>query len=298
MSIINNFPDGAGSGGHIIVDFNGTEYTSRSKLKFGHGVITDDPTNDTTLVEIDDSAEPITLTSWAAGTNAEIAAILKASKDGDIDLYEDAGWRVGDERQVTLSAMAATGVGESHVEQTVTMVLVNKGGKYDSSNRECSFIMQPKNCLLETGYINDTGTNSGGWTSSARRTWCNNVYLNALPSYISSYVMPVANKTSAGNQSTTINTDYDYCALPSSIEVGHRISASPYIDEGTQWSYYTDNTTSRIKKVGDSGNACDWWLRSPWVGGTANFCLVYDNGLAGGSNANVTYALAPFCCIY
>ena len=295
MSIINNFPDGAGSGGHIIVDYNGTEYTSRSKLKFGHGVITDDPTNDTTLVEIDDSV--MSLTSWAAGTDAEIAAMLEASKNGDIDLYEDAGWRVGDERQVALKSMNATGVGESHVAQTVTMVLVNKGGKYDSSDRECSFIMQPKNCLLETGYINDTGTNSGGWTSSERRTWCNNVYLNALPSYISSYVMPVANTTSAGNKSTTINTDYDYCALPSCIEVGQRTTTSPYSNEGTQWSYYTDSA-SRNKKLGDSGNACYWWLRSPRVGYTASFCDVNNSGYGDDTGADYTYGLAPFCCIY
>ena len=249
-----------------------------------------------------EGSSKIKLVSWAAGTNEEIDALLTAAQAGTVDLYEDAGWRVGDERQVALSAMSATGVGESHVAQTVTMVLVNKGGKYTSNGTECSFIMQPKNMLAngterEGGYMNSTNTNVGGWTSCARRTWCNNVYKAALPAYLRSHLLQVANLTSAGNQSTTINTDYDYCALPSAIEVGQRATDSPYSSEGSQWSYYTDDA-SRIKYAGDSGTSgLTWWLRSPYTINSTHVCYVSNTGTASAINTGTAYGLAPFCCI-
>jgi len=247
------------------------------------------------------TASFIPLKSWAAATDSEIDQMLTAAQAGIIDLYNDAGWRVGDERQVSLSAMDATGVGESHVAQTVTMVLVNKGGKTTQDGKECSFIIQPKNFLAngttgEWGYMNSSKTNVGGWTSSERRTWCNNVYKNALPEYLRSHLLQVANKTSAGNQSTTINIDYDYCALPSAIEVGFTNTSYAPAGEGTQWSYYTDNT-SRIKKAGDSGSAARWWLRSPRVSNTTGFCDVTSNGNESNSNASSGNGLCPFGCI-
>ena len=70
---------------------------------------------------------PFNIVTWADGTDAEIVAMVNAADDGMINLADY--WSVGDERQVTLSAMEATGVGESHVEQTVTFVLMNAGGK-------------------------------------------------------------------------------------------------------------------------------------------------------------------------
>ena len=247
------------------------------------------------------TASFIPLKSWASATDDEIDQMLTAAQAGTIDLYNDAGWRVGDERTVSLSAMSATGVGETHVAQTVTMVLVNKGGKYTSNGTECSFIIQPKNMLAngttrEGGYMNSTNTNEGGWTSCARRTWCNNVYKAALPSYLRSHLLQVANKTSAGSQSTTINTDYDYCALPSCIEVGQRTTTSPYSNEGTQWSYYSDNA-SRIKYAGDSGSASGWWLRSPHASSGTDFCFVYYDGSGGNTGGGGAYGLVPFCCI-
>lgn len=51
--------------------------------------------------------------SWADGTDEQIAAMIQAADEGEINLADY--WNVGDERTVQLSAMEATGVGESHV---------------------------------------------------------------------------------------------------------------------------------------------------------------------------------------
>jgi hypothetical protein len=110
---------------------------------------------------------PTRIVTWGGGTDEQIQAMVQAADNGEIDLTDY--WSVGDERQVTLSAMEATGVGESHVEQTVTLVLMNVGGKElanatASGRTTCSFIVGQKGCLAETGYMNSSGGNSGTTT--------------------------------------------------------------------------------------------------------------------------------------
>lgn len=95
----------------------------------------------------------VTIVPWSTGTDEEIAAMVAAMDAGTISI-EDTGWAIGDERTVTLSVMSATGVGENHTEQTVTMVLMDSqhytlteataGG--DTKDH---FVVGMKNCLAE-----------------------------------------------------------------------------------------------------------------------------------------------------
>ena len=237
-----------------------------------------------------------TICSWATGSDAEIAQMVALADAGVINLADY--WHVGDEREVTLSAMAATGVGESHVEQTVTLVLMHAGGKTlntptESGRTTCSFVVGLKDSLKEKGYMNSSNTNTGGWTSSARRTWCNSVFKGALPVNLAPIFKQFENKTSAGNQSTTINTDVDWFALPSEIEIFGSTTYSAS-GEGTQFTWY-ETAANRIKKV--DGSAYTWWERSPYTSNTTFFCFVNSDGSATGSGASYTYGLAPFGCI-
>ena len=106
------------------------------------------------------------IVDFATGTNEQLYKMLQAHYAGTINIHDH--WNVGDTRTVHLNAMAATGVGESHAEQDVEIVLMNAGGMTDISGTECAFVWGMKNCLNETGYMNSTGTNSGGWPATAR----------------------------------------------------------------------------------------------------------------------------------
>ena len=66
---------------------------------------------------------PIEIVPWATGTDAQIAKMIAALDSGKITVA-DTGWQIGDEREVSLAAMEATGVDESHEAQTVTFVLM------------------------------------------------------------------------------------------------------------------------------------------------------------------------------
>lgn len=235
------------------------------------------------------------IVSWANGSDAEVAAMLEAHYAGQIDIHDY--WSVGDERVVNLSAMAATGVGESHAAQSVTLVLSNVGGKYLADGvTECAFQWDQKNCLLETGYMNSSNTNAGGWKNSARRGWCNNVYYNAIPETLRPIFKQHINKSGLGGGSSSgVEDTTDYIALRAEEEIfGSRTYS--VAGEGSQVTYY-QTSANRIKNLGDAGSASAWWERSPRSGSSRNFCFVSYNGTANGSNASDARGLATCGCI-
>ena len=239
---------------------------------------------------------------FATATDAELADMLQAHYDGLIDLHTEEGWEVGAERTVRLGAMSATGVGESHVEQDVTMVLMNKGGKtLSDGTTECAFIVGQKNMLAdngtrEGGYMNSTNTNTGGWKNSARRTWCNSVYYNAIPSGFKALLKEFTNQSGLGGGSSSgVEDTLDYCALPAEVEVFGSQTYS-VAGEGTQFKYY-ETSANRIKKAGDSGSALLWWERSPFSDDSTLFCSVNSDGSANYNGASKTLGLAPFFVI-
>lgn len=240
------------------------------------------------------------IVSWSDGTDKQIAAMVAAADKGLIDLSDY--WAVGDERQVTLSAMSATGVGESHAEQTVTFVLMNASGKTlanttPSGRTECSFIVGMKNGLAEKGYMNSSNTNSGGWESCARRTWCNSIFRDAIPSTLRDIFKQHLNITANGS-STTTATSTDYFALPAEKEIFGAVTYANSTAEASlmQFEYYK-TSANRIKKQGDAGSASTWWERSPKSSLSSDFCTVDSNGGAYYLSASTTRLLSPFGCI-
>lgn len=207
---------------------------------------------------------PLKIVTWADGTDAEIVAMVNAADNGEINLADH--WHVGDERQVTLSAMEATGVGESHVEQTVTFVLMNAGGKTlanatASGRTECNFIVGMKNGLAEKGAMNSTNTAVGGWDACSRRTWCNDVFRNAIPSTLRDIFKQHFNTTGNTTGSTTVIST-DYFALPAEKEVfGRNRKANSTAESSlTQFEYYA-TVANILKRKG--GTVVAWSLRSP-----------------------------------
>lgn len=243
----------------------------------------------------------VKIVTWATGTDAEIADMVAAADAGIINLADY--WAVGQERKVELSAMPATGVGESHVKQTVTMVLMHQGGYTLASGKTCSFVVGQKNGLAsqaggEYGYMNPSDTNSGSWDKCQRRTWCNNVYYNAISVDLRPIFKKFKTVTIEEYSSSTLKTSEDFFALPAEKEVfgGQSYSNATEANALFQLEYYK-TASNRIKKIGDKGSASDWWERSPYAGNNSSFCYVYRNGDADYRNASNARLLAPFGCI-
>ena len=236
--------------------------------------------------------DPATAVSWAGGTDEEIVKMVRLADEGLINLADY--WSVGDERQVTLSRIGATGIEPAFAEQTVTFVLMNAGGKTlanatPSGRSECSFIVGMKNGLAEKRAMDSTSTI---WDSCARRTWCNGLFRNAIPESIRSIFKQHLNVTANG-PSTTTAISTDYFALPAEKEV---FGSNPRADSTaeaslSQFEYYATEA-NRIKKTGDSGAAYIWWERSTHL--SYGFCCVRPDGSADRDQPPSDYLLSPF----
>lgn len=252
------------------------------------------------LYELNNALEnpPVEIVPWATGTDAQIAAMIAALDDGRITI-EDTGWQIGDERTVSLAAMEATGVGESHAAQEVTLVLMDSQHYDLVGGGKDHFVVGLKNCLNEMGYMNSTDTSAGSWESSARRAWCNNVFKNAIPETLRNCFKQFNVITCTEWNGTTNTTSNDYFTLFAEKEVfGKRIASNETEAAAlTQVAYYATEA-NRIKIV--NGSAGGWWERSPNAdpaGEGGDFCIVGSDGGAGGGLASAARGLAPFGCI-
>ena len=278
----------------------------------------DGATSDAVIVEITEGGATYTcklpslfgpeIVSWADGTDEQIAAMVAALDDGTISI-ETTGWSIGDERQVTLSAMPATFVNESHVEQTVTLVLMDSQ-HYTLTNPTAGgdtkdhFVVGLKNLLAngtnrESGYMNQSETNRGSWSGCARRAWCNDVFRAAIPETLrgcfKQFKVPTA---TTYNGSSVTETD-DYFALFAEKEIFGSCTFSNTTEANalSQIKWY-ETAANRIKKSGgDAGDAHSWWERSPRSSIGNSFLIVYPDGTANTNIAAFDADIAPFGCI-
>lgn len=257
----------------------------------------------------------VKIVSWSDGSDTDVAAMVKGANEGKIDLKDY--WNLGDERQVNLSAMSASSIGyDAQPAQTVTFVLMQEGyahlvnpvlDKNGNTRKACSYVVGMKHCLQNTGKINSTNTNVGSWNDSERRTWCNTIFRNAIPSTlrpIFSQFWTCTAKTPSGS----INQDSnDYFTLPAEKEIFGTGTYSNQTEANKLvhlWYYASGPGANNKKKtvggnnaVPSSGIGDPYWLRSPSTGFQNSFCVVTRNGIANDASPNYSYGLSPFGCI-
>ena len=273
--------------------------------------------NNGTIYLVDTSGPK--LVPWSTGTDQEITEMISGYYTGKLSLADiKSVWSLGDVRNVDLSAMSATGVGESHRAQTVqveildfdhdtlttpvgsiTKALITCDLKSGLMDAECAAGTKYGQYNTERGYINVNNTNTGGWRACIRRAWCNNTFYNALPSYFKALVKPVNKLTSTGGTSSTINTDSDYCFLLSEIEIFGSVSKSK-AGEGSQYAWFANATANRYKlpKYNSSSVSDSWWERSPLDNNSNNFCYVNNYGYANATGASYSSSsIAPAFCL-
>ena len=151
---------------------------------------------------------------------------------------------------------------------------------------------QMHDCYTETKQMNSIETNSGGWTNCAMRTTHLPAILNMMPAEVKAAIRDVQKKSSAGNQSSSIQTTNDKLFLLSEIEIFGSTTHS-FAGEGKQYAYYQAGN-SKVKNL--SGSTYSWWERSPRSSNSTTFCNVTINGSAAGAYSNNSIGVAfGFC---
>ena len=239
--------------------------------------------------------QTLKIVSWADGTDEEIAAMVAAADAGQINLSDY--WKSGDTRTVHLSAMAGSvpNASESYAAQDVQFVLTDPGHYTLASGKKCSFVVLQKDGLKEHGVMNLQGISEGGWDQCPRRTWCNSVYRNAIPSTLRGIFKQFTTYAANGPGSSSVAST-DWFALFSEKEVfGSTTYANSSAESKNSQLTWFKTSSNRIKRV--NGIAYMWWERSHDSGGSNFFCTVTYNGNADWINAINSYGLAPFGCI-
>lgn len=257
----------------------------------------------------------INVVTWANGTDEEIVAMVEAADRGEIDLHDY--WHVGDEREVTLSVMTASGsnsygswdVPEAHAEQKVTLVLMDTN-KYElvtpvlnvggSARNTCSFIVGLKEALGEGGRI-DEANDIDEWSDSSRREWCSTAFIGSIPSAIRSVFKKFKIAHFSGSSVVPTYLE-DYFTLPNIKEVTNYTTIAGEENAYTQMEYY-ETAANRIKKQGYYGNGCIYWTRSTsGVTGSSStrvrsYYCVNDNGNYVSYGNYYGLYISPFGCI-
>lgn len=204
----------------------------------------------------------------------------------DIDICGRLGmaqqfFKVGDSKTVN--------IGGTNYE--VQIIGFNHDDKVSGGKAAYSF--QLVDCLNQTQQMNTSNTNTGGWNGSAMRGRMS-TYKSQLPAALRNVIKTVKKKsgTGGGSSSGTQQTNDDLFLL-SEIEIFGTTTYS-VAGEGTQYEWYKAGN-SRIKKV--NGSAYFWWERSPYSGGTNNFCIVNSSGNASYDFASNSYGVSFGFCV-
>ena len=203
------------------------------------------------------------------------AQIAKASAAGKASQL----WSVGDTKDITVGS------------ETLTLVIMGFNHDDLASGGKAGITFGMKNLMATTRRMNASNTNSGGFTGSEMYSWLQNTLLPTLPSDLQAVLKSVNKKTSAGSQSSTINTNSMKLFLFSEIEIFGSTTYSK-AGEGSQYSYFA-TAANRIKYLANgSGSAGWWWERSPYGSDSGSFCVV---NVSGGANSGYAYAAVGVC---
>lgn len=196
----------------------------------------------------------------ANNTWAQIAAASEAGVAAST-------WSVGDTKNITVGG------------ETLTVEIVGFNHDDLASGGKAGITFGLKNLMANTRQMNSSNTNAGGFTGSDMYDWLQSTLLNSLPSDLRAVLKSVNKKTSAGSQSSTINTNAMKIFLFSEIEIFGSVTYSKS-GEGSQYSRFA-TASSRIKYLSNgSGSAYLWWERSPCGSYSSDFCGVSSNGSA------------------
>ena len=186
-------------------------------------------------------------------------------------------WKVGDQKAMTIGG----------TDYLIDIIGINHDTYTAGGTAPLTF--QLHDCYADKKAMNSSNTNAGGWTSCAMRSTHLPAILALMPTEVQNGIREVNKLTSAGSQSSTINTTADKLFLLSEVEIFGSTTNSA-AGEGTQYDYYKAGN-SKVKKR--NGSSAVWWGRSPRAS-SAGFCRVDSSGVADHGAARNAYGVA-FC---
>lgn len=161
-------------------------------------------------------------------------------------------------------------------------------------------------CLTDSGYssnktsgtwfnMNNANINNGGWASSQMRQNVMPLIKAAFPADLQAAIKQSTIFTAPDTGNIALTSTQDDVFLLAEYEVfgTHSQASSQEPSYLKQYSYYSAGN-SRVKyRHNATSTAAYWWERSPWSGGSGDFCIVYTGGSTSSDNARYSNGVSP-----
>lgn len=253
----------------------------------------DAPTPDLSI-EIDwPESDPLIARQWVYNTKGQYQTMLlggvastdDAPAEPELDLvfgnnsWTNIGWAVKN-NAIPTEWQIGDGKDEVIEGETLTFAILdfNHDDKADGSGKAPITMGMPQ-LMAKTQQMASSAVNAnaGGYTASLVYSYLSDLF-DKFPEELKSVIVEVNKKTSAGEQSTTIDTNAMNLFPFSEIEIMGSASSS-VAGEGTQYPYYS-TTSNRIKKLANgTGNAQSYWTRSPWKKSNNGYVYIESSGI-------------------
>ena len=223
-------------------------------------------------------------------------------------------WSVGDTKQITINGKVSDGLTLSNYQTWVYIIGFDHNSDKEGTGIAFGGFKTAQTsgidvALCDSGYnsskssgqwfnMNNSSTNSGGWSSSRMRSTTLPLVKAALPSELTSVIKTTSiysDNTGGGSDTASyVTATQDELYLLAEFEIfGKRSHAnSAERNHQQQYAYYVAGN-SKIKHRHDStATAVTWWERSVYAEAANSFCFVYTDGTVNAGNASFSRGLA------
>lgn len=240
------------------------------------------------LVSVPVGTVPPSVVPWSSGNLDIIKAMLAANEAGKINIADY--WTIGDTREVYF---ANTVVGNSYA----LWVITDMNG-HTSGGTAYNAIIHTKNCFATSRYMNSSNTNAGGWNACyGRNTVMAEIYAGIVANF-KSMIKTVDNVSGVGSQSNTIQHTNDQIWMFTEQEVQGSRTYAGSAEAATCKHFDYFKIASNKVKTGNGGSYPGyWWLRSPRISSSADFCVVSPGGTAGNAGASDLFGVVSAAAI-
>lgn len=259
-------------------------------------------------------------TSYAL-TLSFVSSTLNDNEWSVIKTVSDAGeganyWSIGDRKAVALSGtVGALSMSGTHY---AFIIGFNHNSGVEGSGRihfqfgKTALSGGSDICFVDSKYgntgsdaafrMNTSNTNSGGWNNSYMRNTICPAFKNALPAALKSVLKTVTKYTDNTGNSTAasaVTATTDDIFLLAEYEVFGTIARGNTNESSKQqqYAYYSAGNSKIKNKHSATGEAADWWLRSPDSGYSTAFVRVYTDGTVNRGAADYSRGIAPGFCV-
>lgn len=243
-------------------------------------------------------AQELNDTSWA---------VIKQVSDANMGANF---WSVGDCKEVTMNGKVSDGLTLTNYSAWVFIIGFNHNAEREGNGIAFQGFKATKNgtpvCLMDSGYgstkssgtwfnMNNTNTNTGGWQASLMRKNVMPLIKTAFPADLQAVIKSstIFTAPNTGNIELTATQDEVFLLAEYEVSGARSYASTQESNYLKQYAYYAAGNSKVKYRHNSVSVAAWWWERSPWSGGSTDFCFVSPSGSATSDTAYSSNGVSP-----